>query len=689
MSALVNQPILRSFALIDRPSHPSAGDVHSRAIYRSDIDGLRAIAVLAVVLFHAFPTVSPGGFTGVDIFFVISGYLISQMIFQRLRSGTFRFGEFYIRRIKRIFPALLLVLASVLTFGWMLLLTSEYSELGKHVAGSAIFVSNLILWNEDGYFNASAAAKPLLHLWSLAIEEQFYLVWPLMLWLAWKIRWSIQALIWVMLGLSFFINVRHVHVQPLATFYLPDTRFWELMLGSALAYVSVFPGDPSEQIARTSWPHVLNGLAAKIGRPMLMNSLAVIGAALVAIGLTALSSVTPYPGLPALLPTLGTALIIAAGPDSWLNRAILSSPALVWLGLISYPLYLWHWPLLSFARILEGDSPSALLVSALLATSVVLAWLTYALVERPIRSGVGGGAMAIPLCGLLLVAACGGWLIFTLDGLPDRQLIRRIEQANAQIVGPLWRYSSNDTCLKRYPLEESRRYEWWFCVTNKDESPTLLLLGNSFANHLYPGIANNPALGRHVILNLGTCDPVWHMTMPVVPPSPCSGERQIHQYQFINEIIARSETLRYVVIDGLIATSDPHYIAELKARVDFIERHGAKVILFVPHILLPHNVTACLSRIAFITPRGCEIDHKQRETISEQFRHVTDLLMSTNPQVRVFDQNELLCPEARCYAMHKGIPLYRDQWHLSEYGSTQLAGIFEKWALINAPDLLR
>ena len=683
---LVYRPSLHSFPASARHS---AGAGLPRLEYRADIDGLRGIAVLAVVLFHAFPANSPGGFTGVDIFFVISGYLISQVILQGLRRGTFHFSEFYIRRVKRIFPALLLVMATVLVLGWALLLTSEFSELGKHVAGGAVFISNLILWNEHGYFESAAAAKPLLHLWSLAIEEQFYLVWPLILWTAWKMRWNIQAIIWVILSSSFFINVRYIDDYPIATFYLPASRFWELMLGSGLGYLSIFRGDLSNGIARPILLQGFDRVAVIIGRPILVNSLAVIGVVLVALGFAVLSSASTYPGVHALLPTLGAALIMAAGPGAWFNRAVLSTRLLVWLGLISYPLYLWHWPLLSLARITEGESPSVALASALLAISLVLAWLTYAFVERPIRRGIRGGATAVSLFGSLLVVGCAGCLAVAWDGVPDRPIVRHLDQANAQIVGPLWQYSSNDTCLKRYALEEARQYEWWFCITNKDASPTLLLLGNSFANQLYPGLAGNAVLGRHAILNVGTCDPVWHMKMPLVPPSPCSGERQSHQYEFINGVIAKSGTLRYVIVDGLIATSDPQYIAELRTRIDFIEKYGAKVILFVPHLLLSYDVTACISRLWFIAARGCEIDQAQRETINEQFRHVTNSLMSTNPELRVFDQNELLCQEASCYATQDGIPLFRDQWHLSEYGSIRLALIFERWAAVNAPDLLQ
>src|SRR5882757_11390046 len=204
--------------------------------YRPDIDGLRAIAVGAVLGFHAFPGSFPGGFTGVDIFFVISGFLISGIILEELQAGTFTFGQFYARRIRRIFPALGLVLAATLLLGWLSLSPYDYEQLGGHVAAGAGFVSNLLLFHESGYFDTDSALKPLLHLWSLGVEEQYYLVWPLLLFV---LRKHMHRIFWLILGVavgSFVLNILLVHRQPSAAFYLPATRFWELMIGSIAAY---------------------------------------------------------------------------------------------------------------------------------------------------------------------------------------------------------------------------------------------------------------------------------------------------------------------------------------------------------------------------------------------------------------------------------------------------------------------
>lgn len=218
--------------------HNSEHLIHPK--YRPDIDGLRAVAVLSVVGFHAFPLFVKGGFIGVDIFFVISGYLISIIIVGSLERNSFSFIEFYSRRIKRIFPALLLVLIACFAFGWDALLADEYKQLGKHIAGGAGFISNFLFWGDSGYFDNAAETKPLLHLWSLGIEEQFYIIWPLLLWLAWKKRFNLLTITIAVVVISFALNIGEVKGDDaVAAFYSPQTRFWELLVGSVLAYMTM------------------------------------------------------------------------------------------------------------------------------------------------------------------------------------------------------------------------------------------------------------------------------------------------------------------------------------------------------------------------------------------------------------------------------------------------------------------
>jgi peptidoglycan/LPS O-acetylase OafA/YrhL len=432
------------------------------ASYRAEVDGLRAVAVLAVVAFHAFPSAAPGGFAGVDVFFVISGFLISTIILQGLRAGTFGFVEFYGRRIRRIFPALFLVLAACLAFGWFALLADEYRQLGKHVAAGAGFVSNLALWGESGYFDNEADAKPLLHLWSLGIEEQFYLAWPLLLWVAWRRGFNLFAVIGGLALASFALNVGMVGRDPVGTFYSPQTRFWELLVGALLAHATL------------TQRHVPRAAGA--------NAMAAIGAALIAAALYGIDRGKAFPGWWALLPTVGTALLIHAGSGAWLNRVVLSSRAVVGVGLISYPLYLWHWPLLSFAGIVHGGTPPTGVRLALVAAAVLLAWATYRLVERPIRFGRrGAAAKAGALLVLMVVAGLAGYATWERKGFPSR--------SNANLA------MDEDEIVR-----ERQRY-WNGPVEINFESgrPRIVIFGDSQAWDVFSALRHDPKLGLRLI----------------------------------------------------------------------------------------------------------------------------------------------------------------------------------------------
>lgn len=377
---------------------------NAKPAYRADIDGLRAVAILSVVVFHAFPSTLAGGFVGVDIFFVISGFLISSIIFRSMERGDFSYVEFYAHRVRRIFPALVIVLAATYAFGWFSLLPEEFKQLGKHVAAGAAFVQNLALWQEAGYFDNSSELKPLMHLWSLAIEEQFYLVYPILIWAVWRARVNALLAVIVLWGASFYLNVTSVDGDPTGTFFLPQTRFWELLSGSILAYV-----------------HLRQWDAAALGKmPLAKHVLSLIGAALIGASLYFIDAGSVFPGWWALLPVAGAFLLILAGPTAVLNRFVLANPIMVFVGLISYPLYLWHWPLLSYLRIVEGGAPDDFLMTMALSASFVLAWLTYRLFERPIRFGALPNLKAVALTMLVLVSGLAGAYTFGSDGFPAR-----------------------------------------------------------------------------------------------------------------------------------------------------------------------------------------------------------------------------------------------------------------------------
>lgn len=447
--------------------------------YRADIDGLRAIAVLCVIGFHAFPERMPGGFIGVDIFFVISGFLISAIIFDGLQRGRFSFGEFYGRRIRRIFPALLLVLAATFAFGWPELLAAEYKQLGRHIAGGAAFISNFLLWNEAGYFDAAAETKPLLHLWSLAIEEQFYLCWPLILWLAWKMRWNFFKVSLVVALISFVFNIDSANSNVVAAFYSPQSRFWELMAGALLAYGALH-GESLSQLV----PRMLQPWTRKFVHESSCDFRAWCGVLLIAAALLIISKDVRFPGWWALLPVGGATLIISAGAQAWPNRVLLANRALAGIGLISYPLYLWHWPLLAYARILAGETPSAGVRVGAVVLAAALAWLTYELVEKPIRAGAYRAGKTVALVASLLVVGSIGLYCDQRDGLGFRF---------PQIVQDLTDFSFDHKRAYREGscfLTESQNYrDFAGCELSSSNlgSRSIFIWGDSHAAHLYPG----------------------------------------------------------------------------------------------------------------------------------------------------------------------------------------------------------
>ena len=447
--------------------------------HRADIEGLRGIAVLSVLAVHSFPHWLQGGFIGVDIFFVLSGYLISQLLLQSLEAGRYSLIDFYARRVRRLYPALCLVLLACLVFSLLYTFPSASRHVGQHVAAGALFISNIVLWSEAGYFDAASQAKPLLHLWSLGIEEQFYLVWPVaMAFLFRHPRWALRLIIAALL-LSLGLNLAFVTDRPVATFFLPPTRFWELMLGAVLAWLTwQANGQPLSWVCQR-W-QVLSGMHQRLA-----DGLSLLGLLMLAGALWLIDHDAPFPGWRALLPTLGTVALLAAGPEAWANRLLLSQPVLRFYGAISYPLYLWHWPLLSFPIVL-GIPLSAELRVLILVASVVLATLTYELIEKPVRRGVGGRKLTVALfLALALLGACG-WAVKQSHGLLQTYppSVREVAAAEFDADFPSYRI---DRCFLR--MEQGPESFSADCVDRSDlQRPLTFLWGDSHAAALYSGL---------------------------------------------------------------------------------------------------------------------------------------------------------------------------------------------------------
>jgi peptidoglycan/LPS O-acetylase OafA/YrhL len=505
--------------------------------YRPHIDGLRGVAVLAVILYHAFPKVAPGGFIGVDIFFVISGFLISSILYADFGAPASKVGSvimnFYGRRVRRIFPALIIVLVASYVLGYALLLPGEFEKLAADIVASVGFYLNFVLSGRENYFGGAAISQPLLHLWSLGVEEQFYLFWPLAIWLAVRCRIRILPVAVFLAACSFFWYAENKS-DAAAGFYLPQMRLWELMVGAIAA--ALFPLIPKVPIGLEAGNKVPTSIASEHGRfpreSVVANILSIVGIALIGLGLVIIKREFGGPGKWMLLPTVGSACVVCSGGSAWTNRHILSNRILVWIGLISYPFYLWHWPLLSFAQIGSTFASSPLLRISVIAASGFLAWLTYGFVEAPIRRGRRFGRTAAALAGGMAAIACVGYFTKRANGFPSRfpALINEIstyqyDPAAAVRQGTYFLIGDQDeTRFKQDPNEILR------------SKPTLYLWGDSHAAALYPGLSDVYGKKYNIVQRTAARTP------PFMPECFNPGNRQqINRYVFDSIVRDRPE----------------------------------------------------------------------------------------------------------------------------------------------------
>lgn len=447
--------------------------IHKIKNYRPDIDGLRSIAVLFVIIHHAFPNQFLSGFIGVDIFFVISGYLISRLIIEDLIHKKFSILDFYLRRIRRIFPAMVLVLLSTFITGWLTLNPIEFSSLGKHLAAGAGYIANIVSWKESGYFDSTSNIKPLLHLWSLGVEEQFYFVWPVLLLLAWKKKLNLLFLIIILSCISFFININQVYKSSSAVFYLPHTRFWEFLTGSALAFFSLLPHYPSLRPRSFSRFFLNDGSIKRI----ISTIISFLGFLIILFGAMKITPQRYFPGWWAISPVLGSALIILAGNQSWLNRKLLANRIMVGVGLISYPLYLWHWPALAFGRIYNGAAPSWYFQTLLILISFILAYLTFNFVEKPLRFNKTFNQVELKLF-LATIFICA------LGLLAYQSILKPRYKLSETIISAFNRTPSEEPEQNCFDISNNHKdnYHPWFCHLNaKGKKAKFFVTGDSHA----------------------------------------------------------------------------------------------------------------------------------------------------------------------------------------------------------------
>lgn len=650
-------------------SSPHQAPVLSHPKYRPDIDGLRAIAVLSVLGFHAFGV--SGGFTGVDIFFVISGFLISTIIFESLEKNSFSFNEFYQRRIRRIFPSLLLVLLACLIVGWFTFFADEYQELGKHIAAGAAFISNLVLWSESGYFDGAAEKKALLHLWSLGIEEQFYVFWPLLAYLLWKFRQHFLLLILSLISISFFLNIWFIHENGVATFYSPLTRFWELLLGSCLAYLMLY---------RKSFITRINAYP---------NTVGAIGFLLILGAIALFTKDLAFPGWWAVIPVLGASLLILSGQESWVGKHIFSNRFLVWFGLISFPLYLWHWPLLVFARMAGNDA--RLMIKIAMVLAIILAWISYRYVEKPIRYGKSQKRNTILLILGMCLVAIGGLSIYMAGGvvsrIDDGQGGKLAAQYRSQLEWPET-YNASAACLAKYGADQ-------YCLVGDiTKPPTAALIGDSHANHFYPGLKQyyQEHGGNLILLGSGGCPPFFDVDRTPKPPAPNLNcyKRTSRLYQFVLEdpqikkvFIAFRHNLTFdadfIFNDKLhqISGADNYQatVAALSRTIQSLEAKGKQVILLYDMPNLTSDVKSC----AFNRPYAQQTNRCNLSDIAlvndfdKYNQMIADVQQKTH--LKVFDTRPYL--KGNFPVDSGGNLLYRDATHLSHTGSLFFADKYE------------
>jgi peptidoglycan/LPS O-acetylase OafA/YrhL len=641
--------------------------------YRRDIDGLRAVAVLAVVLFHFGVPGVTGGFVGVDVFFVISGFLITSIIWRERQAGRFSFVDFWARRARRILPALFVMMAATLAVGWFLLAPKDYEELGRSVHYQVIFTSNLLFSRQHGYFDAASDIKPLLHTWSLAVEEQFYIIFPLLLTLlASRLKHWRLALFGILL-VSFGMSVWAVAHAPQKAFYLLHLRAWELLAGAMLAVVPL-----------RDWR----------ASPGLAQGVSLLSMALILIAVFGFDSATPFPGAAALLPVLGVVgLIWANGQQStWVGR-LLSSRVMVGVGLISYSWYLWHWPVFVYASYAAVDGLSPLELGGLMLLSLVLGYLSWRFVETPFREKrllPGRKAILATACVGILCLGLTGVALRKADGVPSRLSEQALRYAQAKKWSP-----ELMACMADKDTPDERL----FCHFGpKGSSVSALVWGDSHATALIPAL--EVAAKRHDIslveASFAGCVPLdgleniarcAHFNHRV--------EKAMAEQSFSDVVLAARWSLYlYGQMSGdkehalkdpatgqyVRAIAEQRFAQGLRERIKGLRTAGHRVWLVkeVPlqEIIVPYR----LSRLAMmhrpVDREGLPVaEHLKRQAfISQLFAE----LAAADSGVAVLDPAPLLCgADGLCRVELNGRALYTDDNHLSDVGARHVEAFLE------------
>ena len=653
----------------------------SRPKYRPDIDGMRALAILAVLFFHAYPDTLKGGFVGVDIFFVISGYLISSIIFKGLTFGTFSFFDFYARRVRRIFPAVAFVLIGTFILGFFLLIPYELEDLLDESPYAAFFLENWRLYvTTGGYWETATELKPLMHFWSLGVEEQYYIFYPLICFLLWKA--SAQKFL-ISLLLMFFVSLSlclyDTYNEPVRAFYSLHSRFWELLVGGILAYVEI------------QWPQYKSHCFRAIESTKFNNALSILGIGLILFSILFFEEGKEFPGWRALFPTIGSVLIIAAGKDACLNKNLFSNKLAVFIGLISYPLYLWHWPFICVARNnLGGFLPTGFLMIGLIAMSFVMAYLTYTLIERPMRSRKATWQLVVSLVIVLALISLGTKTVVRRSETLKYTLFAGMPVAVQETLKDLPKDERRDvTCEKVFGIGHS------VCRATSDH-PSVLFFGDSHNYTMWDVLYTEKDLPAFYIVGNGG-GLVFDNVDVVGKDKKVDTALSERTSKVWNAIRTRNE-LRTIVLRGnwagnlsatLRSSKNPQMEgANLVKKLwqdTFAELYSLnkKVIIVLDNITAPFNpLVRCVPshRLDLVTRQSdyCLIPYS---SINEKEKEIRELIKNEARKwnnVTVLDSWDVLCDQKGCYLAKEEIPYYKDNNHLSVYGNKLVWDLVKK-----------
>ncbi|TDR77868.1 acyltransferase family protein [Paludibacterium purpuratum] len=641
--------------------------------YRPEVDGCRGLAISLVILFHYFPRVLSGGFVGVDVFFVISGYLITSLIIIDLNTNSFSFFNFYFRRIRRIFPSLVTVIFCCIIGGWFALTLDEFSSLGKYVAWSSVFLSNFLLLSEHGYFDVAAVLKPFLHLWSLAIEEQFYLIWPFFLFTIFRYRFGILFLA-ILVGGSYFLNVHNIKTNPSSDFYMPFTRFWELGIGSILSWAQM----SRDHLTKDA---LLNFKSIHLTRPA-NEALGLIGLALILFSAIFFSDSDAFPGKIALLPTLGTALLIGSSQSTFLGRKIFASRLPVLLGKVSYPLYLWHWPLLSFMVIMSGDRVPAEVRFVVMLVALTLSILTYRLIEIPCRFH---GSLR-KNSGILILSMA----ILGLTGLYINQksgsVLGKFDPINPwQGTSPFGGVTHDRDCDEKFP--QFSKYHR--CLVSKENSaPNIVIIGDSHSAHFYSALAEKYSNQNVMNIDYQGCLPFTGTRSPECAQAvsetynfltTSSSIHTVYLAGFWHHLLVGG-FIKDVIGGGILNHWSENYASNFEHDgFHLIKRllDSGKNVVFIRDIPdLDFFPSECIHfrpvETFWKVREPCAMDRRNYEAREAQADQLITKLLAQYPEVKVLNPRDLLCDKNYCYAIMGGKLLYHDRHHLSLFGSRYL-----------------